>query len=547
MSKINILALGGLDEKQRRLYILEIDSKIFILDSGVYEPLNNDFGIQHFIPNMEYLKQNKDKIKAIFLSSANRMNIGSLLEIVNIKPNIEIYGSKTTLDSLDIFFKGLSKNWNKIPFIKGEKKNIAGIEVGTINMASSLPGVLGYQFKTNEGNVLYFSDYIFDSIKEYNISPISELSSLSGEKNLLLISDVSSAKERVALSSKFRIENLIKKYFNKENRLVVALYEDEIINIVELIKLTKENRKKIFFKSKTMFSLISMMMENGVIEKFPIKKYSDYKSEESGKSVIILSGTRTKLYKKIDNLIETHNKKDFAFEENDIVYFAALPQAGNEHVFAAVSNKISRIDPMVDKPSLDEKKIFGTTEFDIRNMIDLLKPEHFMPVSSYFTQLLIAKEIAIQNNVDPKKIIIGENGEIFTINKGIYEGISYKVKEIEPQVIELTGDSSVSNELIDERKSLGKDGVVVVSFIYDNAKLVVASDIDIQMKGVVISKGQEEVLDQIKEIVLRTSDELSEQKQNIKKGIPLIRKSSSKIFRENFKKVPNLVFNIMEK
>jgi|GEM_PF-1550496 len=104
MLKINVLALGGLDEKEKRLYILEIDSKIYILDSGVYEPLNNDFGVQHFIPNMEYLELNRDKIKAIFLSSANRMNIGSLQQIINIKKDIEIYGSKITLDSLEVFF-----------------------------------------------------------------------------------------------------------------------------------------------------------------------------------------------------------------------------------------------------------------------------------------------------------------------------------------------------------------------------------------------------------------------------------------------------------
>ncbi len=106
MAKINILALGGLDEKQRRLYILEVDSKMYIIDSGVYEPLNNDFGIQHFIPNMDYLVSNRDKIKAVFLSSANRMNIGSLQQIINIKKDVEIYASKSTLDSLDVFFKG---------------------------------------------------------------------------------------------------------------------------------------------------------------------------------------------------------------------------------------------------------------------------------------------------------------------------------------------------------------------------------------------------------------------------------------------------------
>ncbi len=75
MSKINFLALGGLDEKNNHMYILEIDSKIYILDSGIYEPLNSTLGIKHYVPNINYLKENADKIKGVFLSSANRQQI----------------------------------------------------------------------------------------------------------------------------------------------------------------------------------------------------------------------------------------------------------------------------------------------------------------------------------------------------------------------------------------------------------------------------------------------------------------------------------------
>lgn len=545
MAKINILALGGLDEKQRRLYILDIDSKIFIFDSGVYEPLNNDFGIQHFVPNLDYLKHNLDKIKGIFLSSANRMNIGSLLQVVNLKKDIEIYGSQSTLDSLDVFFGEKSKDWNKKTIVKNKTIEVGGIEVTGINLASSIPGTLGFSLKTNDGNILYLTDYIFDSIKEYNLSAIYELSSFVNQNNLLLISDSSLSTEKTALSSKFRIYDLVKKYMNIEKRFVITIYEDEIINAIELINLAKESKRKIYFKSNSLFSLIKIMMKNGDIEDYPIRKYEGADSYETN-SIVVLSGTRTKLYKSVELLIESHNKNDFAFETEDIVYFSALPQAGNEHVFADVTNKISRIDPTVVKPSTDDKKIFGTTEFDIRNVIEFLKPKYFMPVSAYHTQLIAAKEIAVQNGIDSKNVIIADNGEINQINKGINEGIQQRVKEIESKVVESIGDDSISNELIEERKSIGKDGVITISLIYDVSKFVVSSDIDIQMKGVVISKGQEEVLEKIKELIIVTSDELSETKQHLKKGVPSLRKAMSKIFRENFKKVPSLIITIVD-
>ncbi len=546
MAKINIFALGGLDEKQRRLYVLEVESKMYIIDSGVYEPLNNDFGIQHFIPNMDYLASNRDKLKAVFLSSANRMNIGSLQKIIDVKNDIEIYGSESTIKSLDIFFGEEAKNWNKIKFDKGETKNVSGLDVKALALPSIIPGTLGYQFITDDGNVLYLSDYIFDSIKEYKISPIGELSTLASEKNLLLISDAANAWDTTAISAKMRISSLVSKYLTRENRLVVTIYEDEILNVIELIKLAKESSRKLFVKSKTLLKLIDVFKQTGFIEEFPVKPYSEYREEDSSTSIVILSGTRTKLYKKVELIIETNNKEDFAFEENDIVYFAAIPQPGNEHVFADVTNKISRVDLEFYKPEKEDKKIFGTTGFDIRNMVNLIQPKYFMPISTYFTQLDKAKEIAIENGVEKNNVIIADNGEIFSITKGASEGITFRIKEIESKASEAHGQASISNDLIEERKTIGKDGVVTISFIFNNEKLAIASDIDVQMKGVVISKGQEQTIEKIKELILATSDVQSETKQSVMKAFPSLKKEINKLFRQSINKVPTLLFNVVE-
>ena len=339
---------------------------------------------------------------------------------------------------------------------------------------------------------------------------------------------------------------MVSKYLTNKGRFIISIYEDEIINAIELMELAKENKRKIFFKSKTLFGLLSIMMENGNIENFPIRLFDEYQDENKNESIIVLSGTRTKLYKKIELLIEEHNKFNFIFEKEDIVYFAALPQSGNEHIFASVLNKISRIDPIVIKPSIDEKKLFGTTEFDIRNIINLLNPEYFMPVSSHYKQLVAAEKIAIKNNIDPKKIIIGDNGEMFSFNNGVYEGVVQKIKNIEPMVIESIGKGSIDSQLIEERKSLGKDGIVTISFIYNQAKFCILSEIDIQMRGLVIFKGQEKVVEEIKKQIADMSDKLALEKSEIWKGLPTLKKSLGRVFKENFKKIPMIQFSVME-
>ncbi|RKX66960.1 MAG: hypothetical protein DRP42_01745 [Tenericutes bacterium] len=78
MAKINIFALGGLDEKAKNMYVLEIDSKMYIIDAGINEPVRDDFGVQQIIPKLDYLKLNSDKIKGIFLSTPAKYQLGAI-------------------------------------------------------------------------------------------------------------------------------------------------------------------------------------------------------------------------------------------------------------------------------------------------------------------------------------------------------------------------------------------------------------------------------------------------------------------------------------
>jgi|GEM_PF-1679319 len=414
-------------------------------------------------------------------------------------------------------------------------------------MSSIIPGTFGYKFETKDGNILYLTDYVFDSIKEYNTTAMNYMTEMVNENNLLLLSDSGRTGEVKSLSSNYRITNEIKSIINKNQRIIVALYEDEIINVVEIINIAKKNKKKIYLKSEILFKLIKIMMQNNEIEEFPIRLYSDFKKEDSDKSIVILSGTRTKLYRAIELIIEAHNANDFAFEEDDIVCLFALPQSGNEHVFANVVNKITRVDPKVITPKEGTKILFGTSRFDIRNYLTFLKPKYFMPVSGYFKDLLAAKNVAIENGMNEKNIILADNGEKFSFSNGEYEGLTQKGIQVASLVMEANGDQSIDSELIETRKVLGKNGITSISFIYDPKEFVIKSDIDIQMKGVVITQGKENTLSKVKELILKSSEDAANKKIHISKLLPSLNKLISKIFRESFKKTPTIIFNIMDK
>jgi ribonuclease J len=104
MAKIKFAGLGGLDEKGKNMYFFEIDSEIFVLDAGFSIPDNNNLGVEFIIPNVEYLKQNKDRIKGFFISHGHDDNFGALLYINDEFNKVPVYCSKTTQDVIETMF-----------------------------------------------------------------------------------------------------------------------------------------------------------------------------------------------------------------------------------------------------------------------------------------------------------------------------------------------------------------------------------------------------------------------------------------------------------
>ena len=67
MDKIKVLALGGLDEDGKDLYVIEINDDIFVIGAGFKYPTKNTPGIDFIIANFDYLKENKDRVRAYIL------------------------------------------------------------------------------------------------------------------------------------------------------------------------------------------------------------------------------------------------------------------------------------------------------------------------------------------------------------------------------------------------------------------------------------------------------------------------------------------------
>ena len=98
MSKIKIFALGGLNENGKNMYIVKVDEDIFVFDAGLKYDNDINLGIDYIIPNIDYLVENRNNIKGIFLTHGHESNMGATPDILEVLPEIPVYGTRLTLE-----------------------------------------------------------------------------------------------------------------------------------------------------------------------------------------------------------------------------------------------------------------------------------------------------------------------------------------------------------------------------------------------------------------------------------------------------------------
>ena len=170
MAKINFIALGGVQENGKNLYILEIDKKIFILDCGLKHPSSELYGVDIIVNNITYLVENKDRIVGVFLSHAHDDHIGGVSHLLK-EIKTKVYGSKFTLTILKDRLLEDEVSYEEGQLIEVTNKSLLQfdyVSVRFFEVAHNIPECYGIAIKTEDGYIIYTSNYNFDQNAKIN-------------------------------------------------------------------------------------------------------------------------------------------------------------------------------------------------------------------------------------------------------------------------------------------------------------------------------------------------------------------------------------------
>ena len=223
MSKIKMFSLGGLNESGKNMFVIEINKIIFIFDAGLKHMDSGALGVDYVIPNTDYLKENINRIKGIFLTHGHDENIGALEDIIPSLEGVNIYAAKFTLDIVRKNFEESHIPTDNLIEIKPHKTlTVGGINIFPVSLSHSIPDNLGYAIYTDDGVIFYASDFVFDSMMtDVYQTDVGKLAYIGKQGVLCLLSESMFASRPGFTSPNHRISSLIKEALsNCEGRII---------------------------------------------------------------------------------------------------------------------------------------------------------------------------------------------------------------------------------------------------------------------------------------------------------------------------------------
>ncbi len=518
MNDIKISALGGQDERGKNLHFIEIDDSIFIFDVGSSHPSKGILGVNYIIPNFDYLKTNVKKIKGIFITKINDTSCGGLNFLLN-ELDVPIYSSE--LSSL-VMNKSIVKRKRKFHALKPRDViKFKNIKIEAFSTTTCFPYSLGYAIHTSIGTIIYTGDYIFDNdINTPFNTDIMHLSEIKKRSNiLLLMSDASSASRKGFTSPNHKARKYISDCIKiSKGRIILVCFSEDVYRIIELLATIDMDDIEIGIKDSILTDTFKFLLLNSnlsIDNSNRIKNIIDVKNLK--KSIIIVSGTKEILYNKVIK-IATGNDSKLDIQENDTIILSTPPSPGSELNYANVLDELARTDANVI--TLNDKKVWNMNASyeDIKMMNNIFRPKYFMPVRSLYKDFIKANNAVIEAGFDKKNTILLDNGDILTLTKN-----NYKIAKNKISVGDIFANNSINEDIastvLDERRRLSTDGVLIVGATIDKHTKICVSTIDTQMRGVIYIKDFSVVSKDIQNIVEDKLNEKQREFQETKKYV----------------------------
>ena len=547
MSKIKIFSLGGLNENGKNMYVVDVDDNIFIFDAGLKYPTANMLGIDYIIPSFTYLIENKDKIRGLFLSHGHEGNMGAVPDLLKEIPEIPVYATKFTMNLLR---EELNKEKIKATLkeIRPHSKiDVANFSIFPIAVTHSMPETVAYVLYTEDGAIVYATDFVFDStmLGSYK-TDIGKLAYVGKQGVLCLLAESVYAYREGHTSPYHRISKSIWDTLNKtDGRIIINVFPNHIYRIQEIFDQIKRTRRKIVIMGKKLQETIDKAVEEDYLS-INKDQIGDLSNIEDKDVVIITSDDKEKSYASIEKITNGYDKY-VKFKEGDTVFISEPVYSGSEKKIAKIVDDLSRLE--VNTVTLNMKKhvLHHASSEDLMQMINLMNPKYYFPIKGEYRYQYMNATVAAQTGMDKDNIILKLNGDVATFVNGKLTDEKEHIK-IDDTLIDGKSSDDIGELVLKDRELLSKNGIVIVSATIDKKSKELLAEPQILTRGFIYVKENLDIVEESEAISKEVIEEciIPNKKVDFTKIKQQIRERLGDYFYKETGTIPMIITVVLE-
>ncbi len=504
---MKLIPLGGLGEIGLNMMLIEYGDTIVVIDCGLMFPEDYMLGIDLVIPDISYLRKNRDKVKAFVITHGHEDHTGALPFVLR-EINAPIYATALTIGLIEekLAEHGLLEATTFETVRPRDVVSIGPFDIEFIRVSHSIVDGCGLAIKTPLGVVVHTGDFKMDQTPvDGEVMDYARFAEYGEYGVLCFMSDSTNVEKEGYTLSEREIGYNLEEIFRKcEGRIIVAAFSSNIHRVQQVIDAAAKHGKKVALNGKSMAANFRIARTLGYL-KAPDGIIVDLKEIDSlphDKVVLLTTGSQGEPMSALTRMA-MDNHKQLKVEKGDTVILSSKFIPGHEKAITTMMNHLYRRGADVIYEKVSEIHVSGhASKEELKIMLNIVKPRHFMPVHGEYRHLVLHTRLAAKVGIPPENIILAEDGDVVEFTEA---GFSIKDKIEHGRVfVDGKGVGDVGAMVLKDRSHLSQDGLVLAIIALNSATGETVYGPEIVTRGLIFEEESAELLEAAKAIVTET-------------------------------------------
>jgi len=509
---LKMIPLGGLGEIGLNTMVLEYGEDTLILDAGLMFPEEYMPGVDVVIPDFQYLKDQKQRIKAVILTHGHEDHLGAMPFFLK-EFNVPVYGTRFTVELLKEKLKEHNLLHSAVlhKVKPGEVGQFGPFRVEYIRVNHSIVDGIGLAIETPEGILVHSGDFKIDQTPvDGQVTDMGRFAYYGERGVLALFSDSTNVEKEGRSVSDSQVGGTLEKIVAASSgRVIIALFASNIARIQQIISICGRLGRKAVFNGRSIELSAGIASELKLLDipadlVIDVSEIDDYAPEEI---LILTTGSQGEPMSVLARMSAgTH--KQLKVEQGDRVILSSKFIPGNEKAIAKIINNLFRRGADVVYETISEIHVSGHAfREELRVMIALTRPRYFVPIHGEYRHLVHHANLAEACGIPRERVLLAENGQVlkFDASGGRVSG-SVDVGRI---LVDGKGIGDVGRSVLKERRLLSEEGLVVVTLAIDAETGFVVYGPEIVSKGLVFETETGHIIDDAQCVLLEIIEEVA--------------------------------------